>query len=38
MNVIYHREAEAELTDAAKFYDVQLRGLGADFLDEVDAA
>ena len=38
MKVVWHREAEAELIGAAKFYDSRLAGLGADFLDEIDAA
>jgi toxin ParE1/3/4 len=36
--VIYHPEAEAELIDAAGFYDKRVPGLGADFLHEVDSA
>ncbi len=38
MNVIYHREAEAELIQAAKYYDAKQTGLGADFLDNADLA
>lgn len=30
--------ALAELSEAAAFYDERVPGLGADFLDEVDAA
>ena len=38
MRLIYHPEAEAELVDAAEYYEKQLSGLGAEFLDAVDAA
>jgi len=38
MRLIYHPEAEAELIDAAEFYEAKLHGLGSDFLDAVDAA
>ena len=38
MRVIYHPEAEAELVDAAEYYDERLTGLGEEFLDAVDAA
>ena len=38
MTVIYHREAEAELIQAAQYYESKVPGLGADFLDEIDAA
>ena len=38
MNVIYHPEAEEELIAAARFYDERVPGLGADFLNEFDAA
>ena len=37
MRLIYHPEAEAELVDAAEFYEERLPGLGAEFLDAVDA-
>ena len=36
--VVFHPEADAEVIDAADWYDGRLRGLGADFLDEIDAA
>lgn len=38
MRLIYHPEAEAELVDAAEYYEEQLPGLGAEFLDAVDVA
>ena len=38
MQVIYHSEAEAELIEAAEFYESRLRGLGVDFLTTVDSA
>jgi hypothetical protein len=36
--VVFHPEADAEVVEAAVWYDGQERGLGSDFLDEVDAA
>lgn len=33
-----HREAEAELYEAAAYYEDRVEGLGIEFLDEVDAA
>jgi toxin ParE1/3/4 len=38
MTLIYHPDAEAELIEAAQFYSRRVPGLGADFLDTVDAA
>jgi toxin ParE1/3/4 len=38
MSFIYHPDAEAELIEAAQFYSRRVPGLGADFLDTVDAA
>jgi toxin ParE1/3/4 len=38
MRIIYHPEAEAELIEAAQFYNRRVPGLGADFLDTVDGA
>ena len=38
MTIIYHPEAEAELIDAAQYYNRRIPGLGADFLAAVDAA
>jgi hypothetical protein len=37
MKVIIEREANAEMVEAAEYYDAQ-PGLGSDFLDEVDEA
>jgi plasmid stabilization system protein ParE len=36
--VVFHPEADSELVSAAQWYDRQKLGLGADLLDEVDAA
>jgi toxin ParE1/3/4 len=36
LKVVYHPEAEAELIEAARYYEQKVTGLGADFLDEVD--
>jgi hypothetical protein len=38
MRVIHHPHAEAELVEAARYYDRQVPGLGAEFLDAVDGA
>ncbi len=38
MRVVQHPEAAAELTEAAKAYELKVPGLGAQFLDEVDEA
>jgi len=38
MRLIYHPEAEAELIDAARFYERRVRGLGGRFLREFDEA
>lgn len=38
MRLIYHPEAEAELVDAAEYYERRLKGLGAEFLDAIDSA
>ena len=38
MRVVFHPEADAELNAAAGWYDGRVRGLGAAFLDETDAA
>jgi toxin ParE1/3/4 len=37
MRVSYHRQAEAEVVAAAQYYAARQSGLGAEFLDEVDA-
>ena len=36
--VVFHREAEAELVAAARFYDSHRLGLGLDFIAEVQRA
>ncbi|MEP6668183.1 MAG: type II toxin-antitoxin system RelE/ParE family toxin [Chthoniobacter sp.] len=38
MRLIYHPEAEAELIEAAQFYERRVPTLGAQFLDAVDRA
>ena len=38
MHLIYHPEAEAEIIEAAKYYDRQVPGLGGQFLEEIDGA
>jgi len=38
MRLIYHPEAEAELIEAAQFYERRVPALGAQFLDAVDRA
>ncbi len=38
MRLIHHPDAQAELIDAARFYEGIELGLGARFLDAVDAA
>ena len=38
MRLSYHPGAEAELVDAAEYYEERLTGLGEVFLDAVDAA
>lgn len=37
MNYRFLSPARAEIREAAAFYDERVPGLGADFLDEVDA-
>lgn len=37
MRVIYHPDAETELTEAAHFYDKRVRGLGDSFLRAFEA-
>jgi hypothetical protein len=36
MRVTHHPEAGTELINAARYYEQQVRTLGATFLDEVD--
>jgi plasmid stabilization system protein ParE len=38
MRLIYHPDAEAELIEAAQFYERRVSTLGAEFLDAVDQA
>ena len=38
MNYSFLTPALAEIREAADFYEARVSGLGADFLDEVDAA
>ncbi len=38
MRLIYHPDAEAELIEAAQFYEQRVSTLGAQFLDAVDKA
>jgi hypothetical protein len=37
MKVVLEREADAEMVEAAQYYDEQQPGLGSDFLDKVDS-
>lgn len=36
MRLIYHPDAEAELIEAAQFYEEKVQGLGGGFLDAAD--
>ena len=36
MRLIYHPDAEAELIEAAQYYETRVRTLGVQFLDEAD--
>ena len=38
MQLTYHPEAEAELIEAARFYEQRLPSLGTQFLDAVESA
>ena len=38
MRLIYHPDAEAELTEAAQFYERRVPTLGGQFLDATDRA
>jgi plasmid stabilization system protein ParE len=38
MRRIHHPDAEAELLEAARFYEARLAGLGEQFLNEFDRA
>jgi len=37
-HIVFHPEADAEVIAAADWYEERVRGLGSDFLDEIDAA
>ena len=37
MRVTWHPQAEEELIESARFYDQRVTGLGAEFLEAVDA-
>ena len=38
MRLTFHAEADAEVTEAARYYEMQVEDLGFSFLDELDAA
>jgi plasmid stabilization system protein ParE len=38
MQLTFHAEADAEVTEAARFYELQVENLGLSFLDALDAA
>ena len=38
MRLIYHPDAEAELIEAARFYESRVTTLGSEFLDAADRA
>ena len=38
MRLTFHRDADAEVTEAAHYYEMQIEDLGVAFLDELDAA
>jgi len=38
MRLIYHPDAEAELIEAARYYESRVATLGAQFLDDADRA
>ena len=38
MKLIFHPDADAELTEAAQYYESRQPGLGSDFLAEVERA
>lgn len=38
MRLIYHPDAEAELIQAARFYESRVSSLGSEFLDAADRA
>lgn len=38
MKIIFHPDADAELTEATQYYESREKGLGLDFLGEVERA
>jgi len=36
--IVFHPDADTEITEAAQYYEVRKPGLGADFLGEVERA
>ena len=36
--IVFHPDADAEITEAAQYYEVREPGLGSDFLGEVERA
>ena len=38
MRVIFHREAQAEMIEHARYYEAKSEGLGSDFLTAVEKA
>lgn len=38
LSVFVHEAAEAEINEAADFYDIESPGLGGAFIDEIDRA
>lgn len=38
MGLTFHADADAEVTEAARYYEMQVEDLGVSFLDELDAA
>lgn len=38
MRLTFHVEADAEVTEAARYYELQVEDLGVSFLEELDAA
>jgi plasmid stabilization system protein ParE len=36
LRIVFHRLARRELNDAARYYELESRGLGGTFLDEVE--
>jgi toxin ParE1/3/4 len=36
--IVFHPDADVEITEAAQYYEVHIPGLGSDFLGEVERA